>query len=99
MHNYPTFVHSRKDIPMGEHYVILEFSSFYVPGDQRSRDAPGHGYPEHDEQTVSYNVYASKDEWEAEIVRRTQEKYPSRDWAPLICRKAEIEVKVLVNVK
>jgi len=28
-------------------YIVIEKSSYYVPGDERSRTNPGHGYPEH----------------------------------------------------
>ena len=39
------------DIPEGPHYAVLVYSthSTHIPGDQRSRDAPGHGYPAHTE--------------------------------------------------
>lgn len=27
-------------------YLVITESRMYIPGDQRSQDAPGHGYPE-----------------------------------------------------
>jgi hypothetical protein len=38
------------DLPTGEHFAIVIFfqTSVHVPGDERSRTHPGHGYPEHD---------------------------------------------------
>lgn len=55
------------DVPSGEHWVILEDRSVHVPGDQRSRDFPGHGYPEGTERFMSYTVYAGQKEFEAAL--------------------------------
>lgn len=49
-----------EDIPVGEHWAIIEVTTFTVPGDQRSRDAPGHGYPAHTEQQITYRAYTDE---------------------------------------
>ena len=57
-----TWAHQPNDVPEnGPHYAILEFSSFHVEGDQRSRDAPGHGYPAHTKQTCEYVIFETKE--------------------------------------
>ncbi len=100
MSNYPQYIHNKNDVPTGEHFVILEFSSISIPGDQRSRDAPGHGYPAHTEETVTYIVYKTQEDWKAEISKRTRENSGYRNqWVPLICRKVEIKVDVNVIIK
>lgn len=45
------------------HYAVLIFStgSIFVPGDQRSREAPGHGYPEHTEHYDSFEHWVTTD--------------------------------------
>lgn len=48
------------------YYGILKFSSITIPGDQRSRDCPGHGYPEHTMTSVDLQIFTKKDAWEAE---------------------------------
>jgi hypothetical protein len=77
------YVHSESDFPEGDHFAIIEFRSFTVPGDERSRQAPGHGYPEHTETTMSYSVFALEDRevWEEEIARleKGRERYIALD--------------------
>jgi hypothetical protein len=55
-------------LPSGEFYAILTAVSIHVPGDERSRQAPGHGYPEHTDQHWDIRVFATIDEWRAEIL-------------------------------
>lgn len=48
------YINQKSDMPQGEHYAIVEFSSIHVPGDERSRTNPGHGYSAHTESVVKY---------------------------------------------
>ena len=41
-------------LPEQEHWAIITESSIYIPGDERSRTNPGHGYPE---SSFTYTVY------------------------------------------
>jgi len=63
------------NIPNGEHWAIVSARRIVVPGDQRSRDAPGHGYPEHTEVTTEYEAFADKAAFEAELTRRASIPY------------------------
>jgi hypothetical protein len=91
----------KKDVPTDEHYAILEFSSIHIPGDQRSIDAPGHGYPERIEQVVKYIVFETRAEWEKEIGRRMASPFQCDRFVPLFVRPAivhmHIETKVSVS--
>jgi hypothetical protein len=40
------YVKRPSDIPSVEHWAIITGSSILIPGDERSRTNPGHGYPE-----------------------------------------------------
>lgn len=64
-------VSSKKDVPVGHHYAIIVYKSYseYIPGDERSRTHPGHGYPERYETRESFEHYVTEDknEWELEI--------------------------------
>lgn len=44
-------VRGPNDVPSGPHFavIIYDTQSVYIPGDERSRTAPGHGYPAHNE--------------------------------------------------
>ena len=92
------YVHNKQDIPKGQHYVILDFGTITVPGDERSRTNPGHGYPEYTQYTVDYIVFESKKAWEDEIKRRTSYTYGSKNFAAMICIPAKIETQITVNV-
>jgi hypothetical protein len=96
-----TYVGKVDDLPAGEHFVILELGSISIPGDERSRTHPGHGYPAHTETTVKYIVFNSREAWETEIKRRVEEKdrYGRDNWVPLLCRRAKIDVNVNVSVE
>jgi hypothetical protein len=56
-------VKSPNEMPTEKHFAILVFtsSSFHVPGDERSRRCPGHGYPEHTETVESCEYWVAKD--------------------------------------
>lgn len=48
-------------IPAGEHWAIVEIVTVHIPGDERSRQAPGHGYPERDEEYIRYTPFTGED--------------------------------------
>ena len=66
------YVSGKSTFPVGPHLAIIEFSTITIPGDERSRTNPGHGYPESTEQVIKYIWYPveKREEWEAEIRER-----------------------------
>lgn len=56
-----------ENFPTGVHYAIVTIASVHIEGDQRSRDAPGHGYPAHTDYYVNYVSYTDQREWEAVV--------------------------------
>ncbi len=59
----------KEDMPQGKHFAILEFSGYQVPGDERSRTNPGHGYPAHTVRRTSYRATEDAAEWKNEIAK------------------------------
>ena len=92
------YVSSPNDLPPGEHYVILTFGSITIPGDERSRTHPGHGYPESTQNTTEVQVYETKEGWEAEIQRLTTDRYSYKSWVPLIVRRPTLKTTVSVDI-
>lgn len=90
-----THASSLNDVPQHEHYVILREQSVHIPGDQRSIEAPGHGYPARDNPYLSYVIYADRLVWETEIKRLSLsgEKFKAITVTP-----AQIEVTHTVKV-
>jgi len=61
---YPdVFVSSKNKFPTASHWAILKFSQTYVPGDERSRTNPGHGYPAHSVDNVNYEAYYTEEKF------------------------------------
>jgi hypothetical protein len=56
-----------KHVPVGIHWAIITFSNEYIPGDERSRTNPGHGYPAHTVTKANYTAYTNEKEWKATI--------------------------------
>jgi hypothetical protein len=83
------------ELPPGEHFAILTFRSVTIPGDERSRTHPGHGYPESTEHCAVYTLYETKDDWEEEIYRRSQSRWDG-DFVPLMVTVPTIKTTITV---
>ena len=87
-------VTSEENMPKGEHYAILEFYSIHIPGDERSKTNPGHGYPAHSEPGARYLATENEQEWKTEILHRTLAKdhFVAFKAGPLADIKVNVEV-------
>lgn len=93
------WAHSSSDIPKGPHYAILEPRSTFIPGDERSRTNPGHGYPEHTEHSWDYIVFPNKEEWETEVKRRHESQWGRKDFVAISATPATVTSTVSVKVE
>jgi len=91
---FPTQPQEIGDEPI---YLILKPRSTYIPGDERSRTNPGHGYPAGTEHSWDIEIYTYRAEWEAEIKRATASRtaFKAGLFTPA---KVVTEVKVEVTV-
>lgn len=82
------------------HFAILTFGAIYIPGDERSRMNPGHGYPESTETTTTYLAYQDRNVWEAEI-RRLAARTPPEPFHAFQVSPASVttEIKVTTDIK
>lgn len=55
------YVHGMNDLPEAAHFAVLNFGSITIPGDERSRTNPGHGYPESTESTIEYIAFTDEE--------------------------------------
>lgn len=95
------YCHFKSDIPTVEHFAIIEFRSFMIPGDERSQTNPGHGYPESTEQLCDYISFTDREEWEFDIadrMRRMRSQYSSKEFVALKVTPAEIQTTYSVKV-
>lgn len=65
-------VEKEEHIPLGTGWMILEFSSVHIPGDARSNENPGHGYPAYDCPMTSVLYYEDATVWEDAIKKRLE---------------------------
>lgn len=98
--NSPTrkWCHKLADVPPGDHFAILEFSSVYIPGDERSQQYPGHGYPGGNEPIVVYIAYTDEQEWKRDVIEHTTSKTSSSSFVAVRIKRAHISVNVEVDV-
>lgn len=94
------YVQKSGDIPVGKHWAILTFGSITIPGDERSRTNPGHGYPESTQVTTTYTFYEHEADWLAEIERlEAPRSYGlGKDYIALIVERPSVTSKVQVKV-
>lgn len=103
-----TRVEKPEQMPAGEHWAILIFetTSTYVPGDERSRTAPGHGYPAHYETNSSFQYWACADKSALERALNYMRKEHEREagyrapkpYVIIHARRAEVRTKVEVEI-
>ena len=77
---YPDeYVTTKEKFPDKPHWVILKFSSTHVPGDERSRSVPGHGYPAHSVPNVSYEAYLTEEKFGEALQQLEESQYGRYD--------------------
>ena len=84
------------DLPEKQFFAILTPQSTFVPGDERSKTNPGHGYPEHTVYSWNMEVFQNEEEWKEEI--KDKHKRNIR-FKAIRAIPAQIEVSVNVEIK
>ena len=95
------YVNRKDEMPGGPHWAIIEFSTINIPGDERSRTHPGHGYPAHSEAVVKYRAYDTESEWAAEVEaleRRNADSYSKTSYIAARVEPATITTSINVGI-
>lgn len=82
-------------IPATPHWAILQTVSVTIPGNERSRTHPGHGYPATTETYITYRAFTSQAEWEREIERLASSRW--NNFRAIKVEPARVGVKVTVE--
>jgi len=89
------------DIPDGEHLTVLIYktSTQHVPGDERSRTHPGHGYPAHNvtHHHTEHWVTKNKDALLA-FVEAIQEDDDAPPFVVMTAKKATVRVQTVIDI-
>ena len=98
---YPDkFVHSVNEVPKDEHYAIILNDSIYIPGDERSKTCPGHGYPASTKQVVSYEVYLTKEKLMESIQDLENPKFGyKKDYVVIKVTPVKITTSINIDIK
>lgn len=97
MSKHPTKV---SELPQEAFYAILYPESTTIPGDERSRTHPGHGYPEHTVDHWRMEVFATREAWAAEVERLSRAKeYGRREFKAVKIVPAKIATTVAVSIE
>ena len=78
-------------------YGIIDKTTQHIPGDERSRTHPGHGYGEHTITTTRITEYKDKGEWERAIERKMKPTFGSPEKFRAIVYR-EVDVSTTVNI-
>ncbi len=94
------YVSKVSEVPEGEHFAVFESDHVTIPGDERSRTNPGHGYPASDKYFIRYIAFESMDELKAWVEERELDsRYNSSKYRLVKVTPLLVEVKVSVDVK
>jgi hypothetical protein len=80
-------VESPDDVPNGHHFavIILDKGSVDIPGDERSRTNPGHGYPAYTQSYNDYQYFVTTDQRAMEkFVESLESEEPFRSKKPYV---------------
>jgi len=93
------YPHKVSELPDKSFFAILTETRVTIPGDERSRTCPGHGYPEHTESFWNMEVYENEKEWKEEVKRLTMSRdVYGREFKAVCITPAKIDVSVDIGV-
>lgn len=84
-----------KDPKSDIQFCMLVPKSTYIPGDERSRTDPGHGYPAETQKSWDLLAFENQTDWEDEISART---LAGKDFVPFKMIRPEVSISTEVEV-
>jgi hypothetical protein len=78
-----------------EFYAVTYENSITIPGDERSRTNPGHGYPEHTVTNEVFKRFASEDLLKDWINRRRPYEGPYKVY---LCKSVTVKTEVVTSI-
>jgi hypothetical protein len=92
------YVSQLSDIPKVPHFALISADSVHVPGDERSRTNPGHGYPAHNVPTINYRWFLVREDWEAAIAKEHALVFSKKDFIAVAVTPATVTSTIQVKV-
>jgi hypothetical protein len=90
------YINDKSAVPSKTHYAALVFDSIYIPGDRRSEECPGHGYPASTESVVRYITFDSVTEMENWVRKEEANSWKKENYK--LIEVTPLAVKHTINV-
>ena len=79
--------------------AALIYTSISIPGDERSRTHPGHGYPAHDVEQISIRVFKDDKEMKEWVKEETGKRYSSTKFKLIRYEELSYTTDVNINIE
>jgi hypothetical protein len=79
-------------------YAIFVNTQTYIPGDERSRKHPGHGYPEQTIEKVEVIEFSDIEKFNDWIRREEGRIYGKQDYRAFICEPVTVTKEVNIKI-
>jgi len=95
------YVDTKTKAPAESHFASLEFSTVFIPGDERSKSHPGHGYPDRHESVVKYIVFKDNEELQNYVERKENPSYgtPDKNYMVVEIKPLKVTKKISVDIE
>ena len=99
IHRRMVIVEDEESMMADEVYAVVVEESVHIPGDERSRTNPGHGYPAHDRHFQTFREFKSKEEWQKWIEQEELRERGKTKYRAFICRPVTINKNITIDVE
>ena len=93
------YISTKDKAQKAPHFAALIFTSVYIPGDERSRTNPGHGYPAENKSVVEYIAFDSREEMQKWVQDRETPRFGMAEKNYLIIEAKPLTVTVTAAVQ
>lgn len=80
-------------------YAVIFKSQTTIPGDERSRTNPGHGYPEHTVEHNEFLEFPNEGELRDWIMQEERRAFYKREYRVLLCTPIAVETEIQLKFK
>ena len=80
-----------------EFYAVIYKKTVHIPGDERSRTDPGHGYPAHTEEFDAIEVFKDFDELHDWVQKEEKRSIGKRSYRAIAFSELRVTTEVIIS--